>query len=158
MLSFEDTKLIAAPKDRSRSRRSEIGEAMPEAVVELLWGVLATPAFLSKQELERRIERSHLERIALDRIVTVVCESPDTAGGRELARLLWAPFNQHDSVNLWRLKDVLDPLRQERVTEVFTACMQRQVPEDFLPRALTDSGEIERLDAAEVPRANGSTY
>ena len=33
--------------------------ALPEAVVALLNGFLPTPAFLSQQEIDRRLERTH---------------------------------------------------------------------------------------------------
>ena|GEM_PF-1442958 len=149
---FEGVRLIAEPIDGSRTWLSDVGQTPPEAVVELLNVVLAMPPFLSQKELDRRVERTHDAKIALDRVVEVVREAPETHCGRELRRFLWSLFNQHHVVNLWNLKDVLDSRGSSWVTEVFTAWMQGCVSEEVLRRALTDSGEMDRWDTFSFQR------
>ena len=150
---FEGSNLVAEPGDGSRTWRSDLGAAPPEAVVELLNVVLSMTPFLSQTELDRRAERTYVARIALDRIVEVLREGPETHSGRELRRFLWSLFNGHHVLNLWRLRDELDPQRNAWVTEVFTAWMHGDVEDDSLRRALEDSGEMERWDAVRLRTA-----
>ena len=150
---FEGSRLVAEPGDGSRNWRSDIGATPPEAVVELLNVVLSMTPFLSQTDLDRRAKRAHTARIALDRIVEVVREGPETHSGRELRRFLWSLFNGHHVLNLWRLRDELDPQRNAWVTEVFTAWMHGDVEDDSLRRALEDSGEMERWDAVRLRTA-----
>lgn len=146
-IRFEGTMMIAEPGDGSRTWRSNVASAPPEAVVGLLDTILPIPSFLSQAELDRRVERAHTAKMALDRIVDVIRENPERPGGRGLRRFLWSLFNGHHVLNLWRLREELDPQRGAWVTEVFAAWVEGLVPDDFLRRALTDSGEMARWDA-----------
>lgn len=148
---FERDRMVAEPGDGSRAWISNLTRVPPEAVVETLNVVLAAQPFLSQQELDRRFERTHTAKIALDRIVEVIREAPDTHSGRELRRFLWSLFNPHHVVNLWSLKCVLDSRANAWVTEVFTAWMDGCISEEALRRALTDSGEMDRWDAVRLP-------
>lgn len=147
---FEGPTIIAVPGDGSRSWRTDLASVPPEAVAGVLDAILVTPPFLSQPELDRMVEQAHVAKIALDRVVDVIREAPETHSGRELRRFVWTLFNGHHVVNLWRLKGVLDSQRNGWVTEIFTAWMRGQVPDDFLRRALTDSGEMERWDAGRI--------
>lgn len=142
-VDFEGTRLVAIPGDGSRTWRSEVGAVPAEALVALLNGFLATPPFLSQREIDRRLERMHAAKIALDRIVEFIREAPDASPSRELRRFLWSLFNGHHLINLWRLRHALDHHQSGWVTEVFTACMNGHVSEEFIRRALADSGEME---------------
>lgn len=137
---FEGTRLVAIPANGSRTWRSDVGGVPPEAVVALLTGFLPTPPFLSQHEIDRRLERTHTAKIALDRIVEVIRECPETPSSRALRGFLWSLFNGHHHLNLWGLKDNLDRSRGAWVTEVFTAWMEGHVSDELLRRALTDSG------------------
>lgn len=145
---FEGARLVAIPADGSRTWRSDVGSVPPEAVVALLDAFLATPQFLSQQGIDRRLARTHAAKIALDRIVELIREAPDAAPSRELGRFLWSLFNGHHVINLWRLRHTLDQQQSGWATEVFTAWMNGHVSEELLRRALADSGEMERCDAA----------
>jgi hypothetical protein len=139
----EGTRLVATPATGSRIWRSEIGSVPPEAVVALLNGFLATPPFLSQQEIDRRLARTHAAKIALDRIVELIREAPEAAPSRELSRFLWSLFNGHHVINLWSLRHALDHQQSGWASEVFTACMSGHVSDELLRRALSDSGEME---------------
>ena len=141
---FEGTRLVAIPGDGSRTWRSDVGSVSPEAVVALLDAFLATPPFLSRQEIDRRLGCTHAAKIALDRIVELIREAPDAAPSRELRRFLWSIFNGHHLLNLWRLRHALDQQQSRWAAEVFTAWMNGHVSEELLRRALTDSGEMAR--------------
>ncbi|MGE3310919.1 MAG: hypothetical protein AB7O66_13195 [Limisphaerales bacterium] len=142
-VDFEGTRLVAVPGDGSRNWRSEVGAVPAEAIVALLNGFLATPPFLSQQEIDHRLARTHAAKIALDRIVEVIREAPDAAPSRELRRFLWSLFNGHHLINLWRLRHTLDHQQSGLATEVFTAWMNGHVPDELLRHALTDRGEME---------------
>jgi hypothetical protein len=150
---FEGPMMIAVPGDGSRTWQSNVGSAPPEAVVGILDTVLPIPSFLSQAEVDRRVERAHAAKMALDRIVDLIRENPENHGGPELRRFLWSLFNGHHVLNLWRLRHELDSQRGAWVTEIFTAWMQGLVPDDFLRRALRDSGEMERWNAARLSPA-----
>jgi hypothetical protein len=148
---FEGTRLVAIPGSGSRTWRSEFGSVPPEAIVALLNAFLATPPFLSQQEIDRRLERTHAAKIALDRIVELIREAPDAAPSRELRRFLWSLFNGHHLLNLWRLRHTLDRQRSGWATEVFTAWMNGHVSDELLRRALSGCGQIEPRDTT-APR------
>lgn len=145
---FEGTRLVAIPANGAKTWRSDVGSVPPEAVVALLNGFLATPPFLSQQEIDRRLARTHAAKIALDRIVELILEAPDAAPSRELRGFLWSLFNGHHVINLWNFRNSLDRQQSEWATEVFTVWMSGNVSEELLRRALTDSGKMERWDAA----------
>lgn len=150
---FEGPMMIALPGDGSRTWQSNVASAPPEVVVGLLDTILAIPSFFSQGELDRRVERAHAAKMALDRIVDVIRETPETHGSPELRRFLWSLFNGHHVLNLWRLRQELDSQRGTWVTEVFTAWMDGLVPDDFLRRSLSDSGEMERWGTARLSTA-----
>ncbi len=146
-LHFEGTRLVAIPGDGSRIWRSEVGAVPPEAIVALLDASLATPPFLSQQEIDRRLARTHAAKIALDQIVELIREAPNAAPSVELRRFLWSLFNGHHLLNLWRLRHTLDRQQSAWATEVFTAWMHGHVSDELLRRALSDSGEVEQANA-----------
>jgi hypothetical protein len=137
---FEGTKVVATPLDGSRAWRTDIGSVPPEAVVGALDAILATPPFRSNSARDEIAEQVHCAKIALDRIVDVIRESPESSSGRELRSFLWSLFNQHHDINLWRLKDVLASQRIEWITEVFSAWMLGNLPDEALRRAIAESG------------------
>lgn len=142
--------LFAIPGDGSKSWRSELNEAPPGAIRQLLAVVLAAPSFLSQAELDRRAARQRTAEEALHNIAASIREHPDTHSGQHLRRFVWSIFNGHHALNLWRMKDVLDSQRNGWVTEVFTAWMQGFVSETAIRTALCDSGEIDRWDTVRL--------
>ncbi len=130
---FEGPMMIAVPGDGSRTWQSNVASAPPEVVVGLLDTVLPIPSFLSQAELDRRVERAHAAKMALDRIVDVIRESPETHGGPELRRFLWSLFNGHHVLNLWRLRDELDFQRGFR-----SMLAVNRLAGDRIPRAFSD--------------------
>ncbi len=142
----EGSVLHAIPGDGSKAWRSELKEAPPEAIRQLLAVVLAAPSFLSQAELDRRTTRQRTAEEALQNLANSIRENPDTHSGQHLRRFVWSTFNGNHALNLWRMKDVLETQHNEWVTEVFTAWMQGLVPEATIRRALFDSGEMDRWD------------
>ncbi len=145
-VDFEGTRLVAIRGSDSRTWGSDVGSVPPEAVVALLNAFLATPPFLSQEQIDRHLERNHAAKMALDRIVEIIREAPGSPCGRELRRFLWSLFNGHHVVNLWSLRNTLDRPHAACAAEVFTAWMGGHVSEELLRRALIDSGEMERWD------------
>jgi hypothetical protein len=143
-VQFAGTSLVATPTKGFKAWRSDLSSASPEAVLALLKGLLATPPFLSQQEIDRRLERTHAAKIAIDRIVEVIRERPETPNSLELRRFLWSLFNGHHAMNLWTLRNSLDAQQAGWTTELFAAWMDGHVPEELLRRALTDSGGMNR--------------
>lgn len=143
VLQFEGTRLVAIPGDGSRTWRSEIGAVPHEAVVTLLNAFLATPPFLSQQEIDRRRECVRSAEVILGRIVQVIQEAPDSPPSRELRGFLWSLFNGHHRINMWRLRHELDREQCVSVGEVFLAWANDHVTEDALRRALQAAGELE---------------
>jgi hypothetical protein len=110
--------------------------------------VLAHPPILSQQEIDRRLERTHAAKIALDRIVEIIREAPEAAPSRELRRLLWALFNGHHVINLWSLRHALDRQQSGWATEVFNAWISGHVSDELFRCAPIDSGDKGRWDAS----------
>lgn len=148
---FEGAKVVATPLDGSKAWRTDLGSVPPEAAVGVLDAILAMPPFLSDSARDAIVEQAHRAKIALDRIVDVIRESPETHSARELRLFLGSLFNQHHAINLWRLKDALDSQRTAWVIELFTAWMSGHVPDEALRRALVDVGAIEPTGDARSP-------
>ncbi len=130
-LRLDGTVLIAIPADGAKVWRSELNQASPKAVRQLLDTILASPSFLSQAELDRRTGRERQAQEGLRNLAGTIRENPDTHSG---------------PLNLWRLKNVLDSRHNECVAEVFTAWMEGHVAEGALRTALRDSGELDRWD------------
>lgn len=146
----EGSVLYAIPGDGSKQWRSELREAPPGAIRQLLTVVLAAPSFLSQSELDQRAARQRTAEEALQNIATSIRENPDTHSGQHLRRFVWSIWNGHHALNLWRMKDVLDSQHNSWVTEVFTAWMQGFVSETAIRTALFDSGEMDRWDTVRL--------
>ncbi len=142
--------LIAVPGDSTTAWRTELKDAQPEAICNLLTHVLAAPSFLSQAELDLRASRQRTAEEALQILATSIRDNPDSHGGQHLRRFVWSIFNGNHALNLWRMKDVLDPQQNAWVTEVFTAWMQGFVPEASIRRALFESGEMDRWDTVRL--------
>lgn len=142
--------LYAIPGDGSKQWRSEIREALPGAIRQLLTVVLAATSFQSQFEIDQRAARQRTAEEALQNIATSIRENPDTHSGQHLRRFVWSIWNGHHALNLWRMKDVLDSQHNGWVTEVFTAWMQGFVSETALREALFASGEMDRWDTVRL--------
>lgn len=151
---FDGAKLTAAPAHGSRVWRSEIRTATPEAVVGLLQVVLASAPFLSQEEIDRRLARTHAAKIALHRLVEAIREEPDTPRAQSLRRFLWSLFNNHHQVNLWNLKAGLDRQRAAWIHEIFTAWLDDLVSDEAMRQALKSAGEFDR-SVSMPPGASG---
>jgi hypothetical protein len=142
--------LYAIPGDGSKQWRSELREAPPGAIRQLLTVVLAAPSFLSQSELDQRAARQRTAEEALKNIATSIRESPDTHSGQHLRRFVWSIWNGHHALNLWRMKDVLDSNNRTAVREVFTAWFDGYLGEESIREALLASGEMERWDTVRL--------
>ena len=142
--------LVAVPGDCTKAWRTELKDAQPETICYLLTNVLAAPSFLSQTELDLRASRQRTAEEDLQNLATSIRDNPDTHSGQHLRRFVWSIFNGNHAINLWRLKDVLDPQQNDQVTEVFTAWMQGFVPEATIRSALLDSGEMDRWDTVRL--------
>ncbi|MEN9676644.1 MAG: hypothetical protein RIS76_2540 [Verrucomicrobiota bacterium] len=142
--------LVAIPGDGTKAWRTELKDAQPEAICYLLTNVLAAPPFLSQAELDLRATRQRTAEEALQNLATIIRDNPDTHSGQHLRRFVWSIFNGNHAINLWRMKDVLDPQQNAWVTEVFTAWMQGFVPEATIRSSLFDSGEMDRWDTVRL--------
>ena len=150
VLRLETRVLVAIPGDGKRAWRCDTTQVPPEAMSEVLNTVLSTASFLSQSELDRRAGRLDAAKVALNRIVEWIRKDPETHSNRQLRRLLWSLFNGSHLLNLWRLKDVLDPPRASCAVQVFTAWMDGDVSEEALRHALNDAGEIDRWDSIQL--------
>lgn len=144
-LRLEGTTLFAIPGE-GNPRKSELRDASPDAIRQLLSVILAAPSFLSQAELDSRKDRQQSAEEALLGIATSIRQYPDTHSGQRLRQFVWALFNGHHCLNLWRMKDVLDSQHNALVREVFAAWMEGFVSEQALRRALVESGEMDRWD------------
>jgi hypothetical protein len=126
---------------QGRAARSHL---LPAAIV------LAAPSFQSQAELDLRANRQRVAGEPPQNLGTSIRDNPDSHSGQHLRRFVWFIFNGNYALNLWRMKDVLDPQENAQVTEVFTACMQGFVPEASIRRALFDSGEMDRWDTVRL--------
>lgn len=142
--------LFAVPGDGTKAWRTELNEAPPEAIRQLLTTILAAPSFLSQADLDQRGARQRSVETSLTRLADSIREGPETHSGQQLRRFLWSLYNSHHVLNLWQLKGVLDGQHNEWVTEVFTGAMQGFLSEDTLRRALTWSGEMARWDTIQL--------
>lgn len=149
-LRLDGTVLIAIPADGAKVWRSELNQAPPKAVRQILDTILASPSFLSQAELDRRAGRERQAHEALCNLAGTIRENPDTHSGPHLRRFLWSLFNGHHALNLWHLKNVLDGRHNDWVAEVFNAWMEGHVSEGALRTALRDSGELDRWDTGTV--------
>ena len=147
---LEGNALIAIPGDSTKAWRTDLKDAQPEAICYLLTHVLAAPSFQSQAELDLRVTRQRTAEEALQNLATSIRENPDSHSGQHLRRFVWSIFNGNHALNLWRMKDVLDPQQNAWVTEVFTAWMQGFVPEASIRSALFDSGEMDRWDTVRL--------
>ncbi len=152
-LRLEGTVLIAIPADGAKVWRSDLNQASPKAVRQLLDTILASPSFLSQAELDRRAGRERQAQEALRNLAMSIRENPDTQSGPHLRRFLWSLFNGHHALNLWGLKSVLDSRHNEWVAEVFTAWLEGHVSEGALRTALRESGELDRWDTVTIGAA-----
>jgi len=147
---LDDNALIAVPGDGTQAWRTDLKDAQPESICYLLTTVLAAPSFLSQAELDLRANRQRMAGEALQNLVSNIRDNPDTHSGQHLRRFVWSIFNGNHALNLWRMKDVLDPHQNAQVTEVFTAWMQGFVPEATIRSALFESGEMDRWDTVRL--------
>ncbi len=147
---LEGNVLYAIPGDGTKSWRSELNQAPPDAIRQLLKTVLASPSFLSQTEIDYRSTRQAAAEASLDKIGDSIRNHPDTHSGVRLRQFVWSLYNGHHALNLWRMKDVLDSAHNTAVTDVFTAWMQGFVSEDALRRTLVDSGEMDRWDTVRL--------
>jgi hypothetical protein len=150
IVRLEGNLLIAVPGDSTKAWRTELKDAHPEAICNLLTHVLAAPSFLSQAELDLRASRQRTAEEALQNLATSIRDNPDSHSGQHLRRFVWSIFNGNHALNLWRMKDVLDPQQNAWVTEVFTAWMRGFVPEASIRRALFDSGEMDRWNTVRL--------
>jgi hypothetical protein len=150
IVRLEGNALIAIPGDSTKAWRTELKDAQPEAICYLLTHVLAAPSFQSQAELDLRATRQRTAEEALQNLATSIRDNPDTHSGQHLRRFVWSIFNGNHALNLWRVKEVLDPQQNAWVTEVFTAWMQGFVPEATIRSALFDSGEMDRWDTVRL--------
>ena len=146
----EGSALYAIPGDGSKQWRSELKEAPPGAIRQLLAVVLAAPSFLSQAELEQRANRQRAAEEALRNIAASIGEHPETHSGQQLRRFVWSIFNGHHALNLWKMKEVLDSKHNGWVTEVFRAWMEGHLPEKAIREALSGSGELDRWDTVRL--------
>lgn len=146
-LRFTGTNLLAIPAGGGKAWRSELNDAPPDAIRNVLETLLSTPSFQSAAELQRREDRRQAAEASLAVLTDSIAQHPDTHSGVHLRRFLWSLYNGHHALNLWRMKDVLDNHHNAAVVEVFTAWMQGHVSEDALRHALTVSGEMDRWDS-----------
>lgn len=147
---MEGSVLYAIPGDGSKQWRSELREAPPGAIRQLLTVVLDAPPFLSQSELDQRAARQRTAEEALKNIATSIRENPDTHSGQHLRRFVWSIWNGHHALNLWRMKDVLDSNNRTAVQEVFTAWFDGHLGEDAIREALFASGEMDRWDTVRL--------
>ena len=149
-LRFEDWVLHAVPDDRTKTWRSDLSEATPESIRQLLVPLLASPSFLSHAELEQRRGREVMLRENLASIAETIAAGPDSPTGRQLRGFLWSMYNGHHLINLYSAKDDIEGEHRKRMMDVLGGWMDGYISEDALRTALTASGEMDRWDAVKL--------
>ena len=145
-IQVDGTQFVADPGTGDKSWNSDLAEATPETIKLILQQILKTRPFLTEADLaQERADKQHIER-ALTGIAATIKGCPDTDSGVQLRRFLWAMYNQHHLVNLWRLTAVLDSKRAGWVSEAFAGALVGSLKEDDIKRALLAAGEMERWD------------
>lgn len=145
-IQVDGTQFLADPGTGDKTWTSDLAEATPDTVKLILQQILKTRPFLTEADLtEERADKQRIER-ALMGIAATIKEGPGTGSGVQLRRFLWALYNQHHLVNLWRMTAVLDSKRAGWVSEAFAGALVGSLKEDDLKRALLASGEMERWD------------
>jgi hypothetical protein len=149
-LRFTGTDLLAIPTGGGKAWRSELNEAPPDAIRNVLETLLSTPSFQSAAEVQRREDRRQAAEASLAVLTDAIAQHPDTHSGVHLRRFLWSLYNGHHALNLWRMKDVLDSNNRTAVQEVFTAWFDGHLGEDAIREALFASGEMDRWDTVRL--------
>lgn len=145
-IHVDGTQFEADPGTGDKTWNSDLADATPETVKLILQQILKTRPFLTEADLaQERADKQRIER-ALTGIAATIKECPDTDSGVQLRRFLWAMYNQHHLVNLWRMTAVLDSKRAGWVSEVFAGAFVGALKEDDIKRALLAAGEMERWD------------
>lgn len=149
-LRIEANQLTAIPGDGSRPWKSDLAGAPVEGLRTLLSTMLAAPSFSSRERLEQDEARTAQAVAALGLIAESVAQHPDTHSRAHLRLFVWSIWNGHQTLNLWRLKEVLDNRNWEAVCEVFTAWMDGYVSDEAIRKALFASGEMDRWDTVRL--------
>jgi hypothetical protein len=145
-IQVDGTKFLADPGTGDKAWNSDLAKADLDTIKLMIQQILKTRPFLTETDLaDERIENQRIER-ALMGIAATIKEGPDTGGGVQLRRFLWALYNQHHLVNLWRMTAVLDSKRAGWVSEAFAGAFVGSLKEDDIKRALLAAGEMERWD------------
>jgi hypothetical protein len=145
-IRVDGTKFLADPGTGDKAWNSDLAQADPGTIKLMIQQILKTRPFLTEADLaNERSENQRIER-ALMGIAATIKEGPDTGGGVQLRRFLWALYNQHHLVNLWRMTAALDSKRARWVSEVFAGAFAGSLKEDDIKRALLAAGEMERWD------------
>ena len=145
-IHVDGSQLLADPGTGDKAWNSNLAQADPATVKLILEQILKTRPFLTDADLaQERSDKQRVER-ALTGIAATITDGPDTGSGVQLRRFLWALYNQHHLVNLWRMTAVLDSKRGGWVSEVFSGAFAGALKEDDIKRALLAAGEMERWD------------
>jgi hypothetical protein len=139
-LRFDRSQFFAIPGNGSKGWHSDLSDAEPETIRQLLSHLLAAPAFQSQAQLDRRAHHERLLEQSLENIAASILKGPETHSGQQLRRFLWSLYNGHHVLNLWSLKNTLDSQRGGWVSEVFCGWLQGFVSEEALRKALTATG------------------
>ena len=146
-IRIEGNSLTALPGDGGKPWKSNFAGAPTEGIRTLLTTFLAAPSFLSQSALDQQAERQRVTEAALATIAETIRLHTETHSGIRLRQFVWSIFNQHHSVNLWRLKDVLDSRHNAAVTQVLQGWMAGHLSDAAIREALVASGEMERWDS-----------
>ena len=149
-LRFDGWVLHAVPDDRTKTWRSDLSEATPESIRQLLVPLLASPSFLSHAELEQRRGREVILRENLASIAEIIAAAPETPTGRQLRGFLWSMYNSHHLINLYSAKDDLEGKHLKRMLDVLGGWLDGHISEDALRAALSASGEMDRWDTVNL--------
>ncbi len=153
-IEIRESMLHAIPADGAKPWITRIHTETPAAITVALSQLLRLPGFLSQTELTRLEARQEQAECALHYIGTEISLHPDNDQGIQLRRLLWSMYNAHHPLSLWTLKDTLKPRQQAAAALLIIAWLQGHISEEALKQTLTDCGEMERWDAAELSMEN----
>ena len=145
IIRMEGSVLYAIPSCSGKPWRTETKAVPPEIIRQLLTGVLAGPSFVSQKEIDDQTRRRRAAESTLQELAECIRDQPDTHSTKQLGRLLWSMFNGHHSLNLWSMKSCLDSHQVELVSEVVTAWLRGDRPNEALRKALIASGEMAKL-------------
>lgn len=150
IIEFTGNEFTAHPGSGDQAWSSDLEGADCATIKLLIEQILKMGPFVSDADRAKEsVEKQRLDQ-ALTGIANSIKEGPDTDSGIQLRRFLWALYNGHHLVNLWRMTCVLDSQNSAWVSDVFSGAFIGPLDEGQIKRALNLAGEMQRWDRVQT--------